>query len=235
MDLESEETKWLKRHFQETPSEGPLAKRVKFDSVRQGLLSRFPDKALNHQQIARIIKNSFPSSVSKRLGSDRSTHIIGIEEREECENDLVEENAALRQRIDELEQAVNLMEQQHPITVTTLLEEFNRVTSPVNSIYHGPDTSSHFQQFSLESLQAECRKHAPTALQLCQAIADVDRHESKSDIHRAQARVMMCMCSLVKSRSTRVQGVQLLNTMMLIARSTSRQVTNPAHMICIHV
>ena len=129
------------------------------------------------------------------------------------------------------------MEQQHPITITTLLEEFNSLTSPANSIYHGPETSSYFHQFSLESLHAECKKHAPTALQLCQAIADVDRHESESDIHQAQARVMMTMCSLVKSRSTRVQGVQLLNTMMLIARSTSLQVTNinPARMIGTHV
>ena len=116
------------------------------------------------------------------------------------------------------------MKDKHTVSVPTLVEEFSSLTSPRNCIYHGPDTSLHFDQFSLEALQAECEKYAPSALKLCQVIGDVDRHESQFDIRQAQARILMVMCSLVKLQSAKAQGIQLLNTMMLIARSTSRQV-----------
>ena len=76
----------------------------------------------------------------------------------------------------------------------------------------------------MDCLRSECQEQAPEVFHLLKLLGDVSRHESEADIHQAEARIVMALSSLLKCRSTKVQGVQLLNTLMLVARSTSRQV-----------
>ena len=42
--VESEESKWLREYYCETPTDGPLAKGVKFGTVQEKLQLQFPHK-----------------------------------------------------------------------------------------------------------------------------------------------------------------------------------------------
>ena len=93
MDFEeSEKVRWIKQQYQAAPVEGPSAKRVKFDSIREGLLSEFPGKKLSNQKLSKMIKENFPLSVSKREGVSRTTHIVGLEECQGGDMGLAEES-----------------------------------------------------------------------------------------------------------------------------------------------
>ena len=182
------------------------------------------------RSVSDMIKQVFPLSERDRIGKGRSTHIIGISETDEtvsneqeysdshssqCE--LLRENQRLRERIEELEQRLE---------PTSLERELKTLISPMHAIHHGPDSLEHFGRFSFDNLRLECKEHAPNVLSLQKILGNISRHESESDINHAEAKIIMVLASLAKCRSVKVQGIQLLISLMLIARSTSRQVSS---------
>ena len=91
-------------------------------------------------------------------------------------------------------------------------------------MYHGPDTLQHFQSFSIDEVLREIRTHAPDVLHLFQVIGKPDRHDDPEVARVSQIMLVSSMATLLKCRSIKVLGAQLLLTFMLIARATSKQV-----------
>ena len=52
-----------KKTLQETPAEGPEAKRVKFQTVHQSLATGFPTVDFNSKMVSDVLKAAFPHSV----------------------------------------------------------------------------------------------------------------------------------------------------------------------------
>ena len=96
--------------------------------------------------------------------------------------------------------------------------------NPSRMVYHGPDTLEHFHSFSVDEVLSEVRTHAPDVLRLFQLIGKSDRHDDPESARVSQITLMSSMVTLMKCRSVKVLGVQLLLTFMLIARATSKQV-----------
>ena len=93
------------------------------------------------------------------------------------------------------------------------------------SANHGPNTVNHFEEFSIDVVIAELKRNAPDVHKLFSILGQTNRHDDGDDLKRlSQLRVMTSMTTLLKCRSVKVLGVQLLIVFMLIARSTSKQV-----------
>ena len=80
----------------------------------------------------------------------------------------------------------------------------------------GPNTIQHFHEFSMDSVISELQAYAP----------DVHRLFTSDDSRPCveEIRATTSLCALLKARSARVKGIQLLLAFMLIARATHRQV-----------
>ena len=103
--------------------------------------------------------------------------------------------------------------------------QMHRALHTSNAIFHGPNSIEHFESFSVDQVRQELNKYAPDVLSLFSALARVDRHDEDEDSsHLSQLRAVTALCTLLKGRSTKVLGVQLLITFMLVARATSKQV-----------
>ena len=90
---------------------------------------------------------------------------------------------------------------------------------------HSPNTVENFHNFSIESVISELQKHTPDVFQLLQQLGATSDHESEGHtVH--DLRPLMAIIALLKNRSVRVLGVQLLLTFTLIARATNKQVNN---------
>lgn len=194
------------------------------------------------------IKEAFPTSLSKRSGHNRETHIFGLQAKshsgpststsQTIESTALQENLLLRERIkqlqvnecsslkakvEQLETRLQDIEQYSPVALS---DQPNHLMSPSNAVYHGPNTIQHFTDFSMEALIAECNQHAPDLLRLLNELGQTDRHrpeEGETSI-AGQVKTLMSLFTLVKCRSTKVLGIQLLITFMLIARSARCQV-----------
>ena len=134
--------------------------------------------------------------------------------------ELEHENRLLQNRIDEQER------QEHSrVLATTLDAQVSRLLCSDLSVFHGPDTIEHFNDFSVDAALAEIRNHAPAVVELLDTMGQSNRHERSELSQLSQLRVMTSLTSLLKCRSVQVLGIQLLITFMLIARSTNKQVT----------
>ena len=93
--------------------------------------------------------------------------------------------------------------------------------------YHGPDTVDHFNGFTMAKLLEEFEQFAPDVLQLLRALGHTGTRNDDDDEEvdpTTDTKVVMAMCALLKSRTRKVLGLQLLISFMLVARSTSSQV-----------
>lgn len=115
----------------------------------------------------------------------------------------------------------------HELEMTTfsaagLGHQLDRVTNPHFQIYHGPDSIEHFDNFSVEHMISEVKQHAPDVLRLLSLLGRSPSLTDEPGVN--DMRTVAALCSLVKGRSEKVLGIQLLVSFMLIARSTNRQV-----------
>jgi hypothetical protein len=70
---------------------------------------------------------------------------------------------------------------------------------------------------------SELQRHAPHAFQLLKSLSDQENEESLT-VHNL--RIVTALVAILKNKSVRLLGVQLLLTFTLIARATSKQVQN---------
>lgn len=226
--MDSTKEEWLRKHFTETLSEGPQAKHVKFEHVYSGITSAFHDTKFNYKMVANGIKSVFPNSTSRQVGKARKSHIFGIEPQEQPEphsspqlQQEIEFNSRLRLQVKALEERVHGLEE-------NLAGQINSLTASNNLAYHGPDTVDHFNHFTMAKLLEEFEQLSPDVLRLLRVLGGTGSVDGNDDDKEANptsdTRVMVAMCALVKSRTRKVLGLQLLISFMLVARSTSRQV-----------
>ena len=86
----------------------------------------------------------------------------------------------------------------------------------------GPDTYEHFCQFSLDAVISELKEQVPDIYDLFMKLANVQSPSGENSTKEVKA--ISALCSVLNARSSRVKGMQLLMSMMLIGRSTSKQV-----------
>ena len=107
--------------------------------------------------------------------------------------------------------------------------EVNRILLSDGILVHGPDN---FEGFSLSSLLAELRQLAPGLVELCISLGDTHRNADCDDIGDEDAlidndiKVLVYMCTLLNARSRQVNGLQLLLSLMLVARAINKQVSS---------
>ena len=88
-------------------------------------------------------------------------------------------------------------------------------------MYHGPDSVAHFDSFLIDGVISELRTHCPDVFQLFNALGRIERRD---DPRSAQVALLRSLLTIIKYRSVKVLGIQLLITFMLIACATSKQV-----------
>ena len=123
-----------------------------------------------------------------------------------------------QQRVAELE---NTLETQ--ISLPVLQNQIAVVLDTRHQVYHGPNTVENFHNFSIESVISELRNHAPDVFQLLQLLGKISDQESEGCTFH-NLRPLTAIIALLKNRSVRLLGVQLLLTFTLIARATNKQV-----------
>ena len=100
--------------------------------------------------------------------------------------------------------------------------------------FHGPDTVDHFHRFSLDTVIAELHTAAPDVVELFQHLAKGDRFEDDDELSRiVQIRSTTALCTLLKGRSVKLLGLQLLFSFMLIEQAASKQVRKQSHHLTI--
>ena len=104
----------------------------------------------------------------------------------------------------------------------------DQVTNPHFQIYHGIDSIKHFDDFSVELVISEVEPQAPDVLRL---LSFLGRAPSLTDEPRVNDMpTVAALCSIVKGRSEKVMGIQLL---VSIAHSTNRQASNTVLYYCV--
>ena len=159
-------------------------------------------------------------------GKSRTKHIFSLEEIPDCPSSSAacvasnlritlererEEKKQLQCKIDELE--AKLAQREH-ISQSLISSELDGLVDPKITVYHGPDTLSHFRDFDIDRVLAEFSEQAPNLFTLLTFLGQGPRTEAIDDDHAV--RVAMTMSILLKCRSVRVLGVQLLVTLMLL-------------------
>ncbi len=219
-------------NYNESPLEGPPAKRVKFEDVYNDISSAFPQTKFSFQMVSDSIKSAFPQSISKRFGKSHKVHIVGIELKDQptsfaYDNSAeqlkreIDTNSQLRQQVKVLEEKVSELEKSSQIS---LAGQMNGLTISSHSASHGPDTISHFDDFTMDQLLKEFEQYAPDVLQLLKTLGDVQTTGADEVNPTQDAKVVVAMCTLMRSRTRKVLGLQLLISFMLVARSTNCQV-----------
>ena len=196
--------------------------------------------------ISETVRVAFPTSTSKQHGKSRSTFVHGIEEnvaassqdtmpctsghsvnvlKETLEVEKMK-NGELLMYIEQLEKRnAELIRAQSTVFWPEVIEnKVAKLMNPAHSVHHGPDTLDHFEKFSLYGIITEIRVNAPDVFRLINVIGGSDRLADSDITQVTQLRSVSSLLTLLKCRSVKLLGVQLLLTFMLIARATSRQV-----------
>ena len=120
-------------------------------------------------------------------------------------------------RVHELEMRLQELETT-AYTPATLDAQMNQAMNPHFQIYHGPDSTAHLEDVSVEQMIAEVNQQAPDVFRL---LTMLGRAPSLTDTPGVNdMKTVNALCALTKGRSEEVLGIQLLVGLMLIARST---------------
>ena len=245
-----EEVTWLQSVLSEASADEPDTKRVKVADIHDSLEVTFTPNKYTHNQVSKMISKAFPQSFTKRAGKRRLTHVHGVDWKIRAESeqgrastslDLVEqktastshsleevllENEALKLRIRQLEDKVQCI---WKFSCESLAQEAGAVIKAGSMIVSGPDTPEHLEAFSIDGIISELKAYAPTLLQLVQSIGEAARtQKTDGEIDWKSGeniKAVTALCTLLNTRSKRAKGMQLLVSLMLIARATSRQVS----------
>ena len=264
--MESRESKWLKRKYQEVEYSSSGGPNVKFSRLSDDIKLNFPDKSYSSRTLSAIVREAFPHSESRQLTASRNKFVFGVEpkpdegcsgahdemaelqeqverlksqlsdrdcEVERLQGQVVELDTNVKKlqgRVVELENQVEKLQRrvaelahthETQFSLATLQSQMLAVLRPEHQVYHGPNTIENFQTFSIETVVSELQCHAPDAFQLLKSLSDQKDEESVT-LHNL--RIVTALVAILKNRSVRLLGVQLLLTFTLIARATSKQV-----------
>lgn len=224
----------LKQHVGTGPRDGPYMACMKYSEVQHILQQKYPE--ISQYDVRKVIAMAFPDAQS-----ERSTYILGIRRRflsptatemsstlspisqhVACTT-LAEENARLQERVSQLEAEVQSL-QQSSVPLSVIQQQLDQLTSSNGIIMCGPDTLEHLESFTIDSVLEELRTNAPDLLQLFETLGQTSRNVHGDDLAVEQVKSLVSICTLLNARTRRAKGLQLLISIMLIARSTSKQV-----------
>ena len=235
------EAAWLKSVFHETEyiSDSPHPKRMKFSDISAELHSHFPQRKYTTNEVSRLVRETFPSTESKPCGKSRQKQILGLERIptmsmgqsepstalvSQCSisdasqtpsySDLLIENQRLKARIQELERT----------STSSLCCQADEVICHKSAVSQGPNSLSTFYELDFDSIVSELKSRAPDLYHFYMALGDTSRNQVKDEVTTEEVKAVASMCSLLNARSARMKGLQLLVSMMLVARATSKQV-----------
>ena len=90
----------------------------------------------------------------------------------------------------------------------------------------GPDTLLRLDEISFDSIIDEFQSYTQELYHLFLQLGDSKRHQlpQQSALTVQEIKTVTSMCTIFNARSQRFKGLQLLISMMLIARGTGKQV-----------
>ena len=106
-----------------------------------------------------------------------------------------------------------------------LQSEVDSVVASKAILVHGPDFPENFSSFLMKFLIQELKDSCPKLYGLIQQLSKTKGNDSDSSITGEELKCVMALCTILNARSSRVRGIQLMMSLMLLARSTSKQVT----------
>ena len=112
----------------------------------------------------------------------------------------------------------------HQVPSSQIVQQMDALTQHGVQILHGPDTPNTFSEFSMDVVTSELQSIAPDVYQLFVRLGNTDRNKSDDETPVEERKAIMSLCTILNARSRVANGLQLLLSFMLIARSTSRQV-----------
>ena len=89
---------------------------------------------------------------------------------------------------------------------------------------HGPDSVEHFNDFSMSNVIAELQASCPHVYKLIQQLGSTLRNARDDAVSHEELKGVMTICTLLNARSARVKGMQLMVSLMLVARAAGKQV-----------
>ena len=184
-----------------------------------------PDK-ISAVEASRVLNEAFPSAKHTRItkGGEKKTYIVGVDITTSSPSQSAPprevETECLLQRITALEKRVQELEQsQH------LLREADNMIG-ISKCTYGPDTISRLSQFNLESVVADFSAYSPELYRFFATIGSSSQHLSTDNLalRVEDTKVITSLCIILNARSNRFRGLQLLISLMLVARGTGKQV-----------
>ena len=172
------------------------------------------------------------SKWSKRVGQQRVTRLVGLQKRQTSPqidpNQLLVELQLEREKRMALEQEVAMLkehlDQGSGAVVQLLQSEIDQAVSLKQTVMHGPDTLERFQEFSMGTVIEELKASCPKLYSLLKQLGNTDRNAREGVLPGEELKVVMALCTLLNAHSARIKGIQLLISLILIAKATSKQV-----------
>ena len=244
--MDDEKAQWLRSLYQEVPEGCPATKCIKVSDIHKQIEERYA--MCSHNKVSELLHKAFPNAETKIATKSRTMHVFGIEpvseasssqhtitemaallESERTENrDLRRKTRVLEARIQELERtsAGSPAQQADALPHTSLTA-------------YGPDSYEHFHGFSIDGVICELKEQVPDIYTFITQLADVQRNVGPDEASRTlELQAVTVLCTLLNARSSRVKDIQLLLSMMLIARSISKQVGEKSEYLyiytCVH-
>ena len=195
-----------------------------------------------------MIDECFPLIRSKRCTQSKQTYLFGIELRpsESASSSHTESQGnpvtamdvtsaaasissdpeVLRPRIQYLESRIKYLESKlmEAEKHQNLVKEADMVIACGNQSSHGPDNIDKLSDFSIDAVIAEFQSYAPSLYAFFQQLGHTSHNPSEISLPVEQMKALMALCTLMNARSNRFKGLQLLLSMMLVARATNKQV-----------
>lgn len=242
-EMASRESMWLKSIFRETDycsSDCPPSKRMKFSDVSIELCTHFSDQKMSAYEVSRCVLEAFPHTESKPCGKSRQKHILGLERIQAttcCETPTPESlpstshldvttSSQVPSLLDEIQQLKDRIVELERTSAASLCHQADSIIQHKSAVTQGPHSLEAFHEFNFDSMIAELQNHAPDLYQLILTLGDTKRNTNKDEVTTEDRKAISSMCCLLNARSARMKGPQLLTSMMLVARATSRQVHN---------
>ena len=180
--------------------------------------------------MSEIVHRAFPNAKTKTATKTRTVHVFGITPVDEASSSsqqtitqmLESERAVNRDLLGKIQVLEAKIQELERTSVRNLVQQAQAL--PLTSLTAcGPDSYEHFHGFSIDGVISELKEQLPDFYALVMQLADVKRNVEVPNT--VQVKAVSALCTLLNAQSSRVKGMQLLLSMMLISRSTSKQVS----------
>ena len=112
-----------------------------------------------------------------------------------------------------------------PPVFDNLFQQIDSLLQKGDQVLNGPDTTEHMDEFSLSGIASEFQSLAPDVYSLFEQLVDIHRHStSEEEVTLEQHKMVTLLSTLLNVRSRQAKGLQLLLSLVLVARATSKLV-----------